>query len=495
LTRDRVVAKLSATFPGSPLRTFFVTCLTMLLLGSSARAQEPADAAEPDEPAPPRVAIAPLSYHPQDIGDADSAAIVAALHDGLARPFRATERADVADADELRALAANAPLYDKTVQLGESWATMGIDAYKGLDLDGAVRSLRESVDSFREVDHDLVAPRRFAELLMFLSVSHLERRSQMVEPLDRMQEMILYDPGRVLERGFYPERVVQFYESARVALERDLRRAPDLGLSERLVDRLGADYVASAYIFERDGGFEMVGYLWNAETGQSLPAERVRLATLDPERVADAAGRLGSRLLACIVPPDVVVQELPESQGESPLAVQVNFAYAAFFTLPGPEQITSFPNIGASFGLEWSFTREFSVVGMMQVLTSTSELSGYLLEDFTTLRGFAGIDLGWDFWVFSAGMSTSLELTRVGDITLCNSDLPPLAEDPSCRDFRESFASPLYVGVNARPRLSYHLLQSVELQATVSFSYFFVPLNDRELNLPFTAESGLVYRF
>jgi hypothetical protein len=248
-------------------------------------------------------------------------------------------------------------------------------------------------------------------------------------------------------------------------------------------------------VFERDGRYEIVGYLWNAETGQSLPPETARLDSLDAEAVRDAANRVASRLLACIVPPDAVTRDLAPSEGASPLALQLNFAYAAFFTLPGPEQITSFPNIGASFGVEWGFTREFAVVAMMQVLTSTSEFSGYLLEDFTTLRGFGGIDLSWDFWVFSAGMSAMLEFTRVGDITLCNAELPPLAEDPDCRADRESYSSPLFVGINARPRLSYHLLQSVELQASLSFSYFFIPLNDRQLNLPLTAESGLLYRF
>lgn len=491
LTRDRLLAKLAEPPSGPSVRSILVI-FAMLLPLSSALAQE---AVEPEEPRPIRVAVSPLTYHPATSGEVSSKEVVAAVREGLATPFRTAESTDVDDYDDIISTASTTPLYEKTVDLGESWATMGIDAYKGLDLDGAVRSLSESVESFREVDHDLVAPGRFAELLMFLSVSHLEQRSQMVEPLDRMQEMILYDPGRVLERGFYPERVVQFYESARIALERDLRRAPDLGISERLVDRLDSDYVVSAYLFESNGSYEMVGYLWDAKAGQSLPSESITLESLDPELVRDAANRLATRLLACIAPPDVEVVELPASQGKSPFAFQLNFAYAAFFTLPGPEQITSFPNIGASFGVEWSFTREFAVIGMLQVLTSTSELSGYLLEDFTTLRGFAGVDLGWDFWVFSVGLATSLEVTTVGDITVCDSDLPPLAEDPNCTASRRSYSSPLFVGVNARPRLSYHLLNSLELQASVSFSYFFIPLNDRDLNLPLTAESGLLYRF
>lgn len=475
-------------------RILFTSLLLSLLYAAPAWGQSVAQIEEDD--AAPRVVVSPLTYHPPMTGEASSEEVTSALGDGLTSAFRRSHRTDVVDREELVETIVSTPLYAKTVQLGESWATMGIDAYKGLDLDGAVRSLREAIDSFREVGHDLVAPRRFAELLMFLSVSHLERKSQMVEPLDRMQEMILYDPGRVLERGFYPERVVQFYESARIALERDLHRAPDIALNERLAVEVEADYVASAYVFEESGEFEMIGYIWDAATGQALPAESIRLDSLDPDTVRESANRLGTRLIACIAKPDEIVRRVEPSDGSSPLALNVNFAYTSFFTLPGAGWLRPFPNIGASFGAGWSLTREFAIVAMAQIVTSTSEFSNGLLEDFTTLRGFAGTDLGWSFWDFTLGLSTQLEVTKVGDITTCNADIPTkLQTEGQCDEFAESYVSPVFIGVNARPHLSYQLLKSVELQLSASLSYFFVPLNDRELNLPVSGETGLIYRF
>ncbi|MEZ4458596.1 MAG: hypothetical protein R3E66_02490 [bacterium] len=177
--------------------------------------------------APARVVVSPTIYVAGD--DPALVSLAAqALHRGIERELRANTTFDLVDASELTALVQARPAYQESIKLAQSWAELGITKYKELDAEGAVKSLEQAYAIFNSVRWSFVEPLKMAEVIMYLALAHLDLRRDLARPLELMAEMIRLDPTRVLRAGFYPEDVVQFYNSARETVERDVEAGGDV---------------------------------------------------------------------------------------------------------------------------------------------------------------------------------------------------------------------------------------------------------------------------
>lgn len=130
---------------------------------------------------------------------------------------------------------------------------------------------------------------------------------------------------------------------------------------------------------------------------------------------------------------------------------------------------------------------------MAQVLTSLRDQDGYLVDDFTTLRGFAGVSLGYSFGPVRTELGTLAEFATLSDVVVCNS--PQNIID--CDDAGESdtYEFSALAGLTARPKVTLQLLTSLRLTLAGSATFYIFPLSDRQLNFPLTVESGFEYRF
>ncbi|MEZ4458595.1 MAG: hypothetical protein R3E66_02485 [bacterium] len=208
----------------------------------------------------------------------------------------------------------------------------------------------------------------------------------------------------------------------------------------------------------------------------------------------EAGSRLTSRYIACLTPPSTDRPVVEASKGESPWAMELNFAYASFLQFP-ESQVELFGNYGATVGASFSMTREFAIMAAVQVLTSIRDKDGFLNDDFTTLRGFGGVELGYSFGPLRAEVGMLLEGATVGAIKVCddiNQIIVGCSDDPADYTLH---SYDVLVGINARPRVTLQVLKSFEVLLGASGSFYFFPLSDRSLNLPLTVETGVQYRF
>lgn len=379
--------------------------------------------------------------------------------------------------------------YQESLKLAESWAEMGITKYRELNAVGAIQSLEQSVNIYRSVGFDLTDPIAFSQVLMYLALSHLEGQQDVVRPLELMQEMIRLNPTLVMLEGFYPQNVVQLYESARLTLERSVRdNGPGLARGARIAEYTQADLVLFADRVEGQNGPVVVMHLFDTRNS-TFTRDIHPVAT---ENHADATSRLTSRFLSCLLPAEEVAPPLVESKGLSPWSVHLNFAYAWFLTFPDPK-VELFGHYGAAFGIGYSVTREFAILASMQVLTSMRDYSGFLSDDFTTLRGFGGVELGYSFGLFRAEIGTTVEASTVGDIFVCeNVNFIPRGCDA---EHTTQYSFGFLLGANVRPKVALQLLPSLSTHIAASGSFYVYPLSQRRLNFPLTLETGLQYRF
>ncbi len=425
-----------------------------------------------------------------------------AMQRGVEQQWRSSNhQATVLGGDELDEAVAGAPMYEDNLELAREWGQMGIEAYKQVQTQTAAEYLERSLQYFEAIAHDIVAPREVSEILMYLALSYLEDGTNVVRPLDVLQEMIRRDPGRRLQSGYYPDFVVQYYENARQTLWRELREdGPPEDESKRIAELTDAEFVFHAYAIPTSAdAVELVAYLYDVDDEQFLPAERLSLQSLDEQQVQEGFGRLASRLSACLVE---AVPEPGEVDGFAPtgtsrLSVMLGMTFGSFLQVPTPVE-APFGNYGMNVGLGWSLTPDFRVTASLQIANSIRDYSGVLADSFTTIRAVAGSELGRAVGPIYLGFGVGLEMSRFGPMQVftdksCIPDPDRLCPGSTGRDTFDDEA--LHWGVQLRPRIAWKLSQTFQFSSSVAMGYYFSPLEDQLLNFPLIGEVGIEYRF
>ncbi len=442
----------------------------------------------------PKVVVSPMVY----VAESESVdAIRGAALDG-ANTYLNGWREVVSPVEEsqFRRRVTRAPNFEQSRRIGEKWVQIGLTEYKNLKTADAIESLEQAVSTFETINFVVIDRKAYANALQYLALSYLDdpSRPNPARSLELMKRMLRSDPSRGFKQGLFPAHVVDFFESSRRSLERDLSgNGPDVQEARATAAAAGADYVLYLSVLPDGAGFDVVLQVFERKTGTYLPLERVSAASKSPEDIQEAANQVVSRFVTCIMTPVVETQgPVERSRGESPWSMELNFAYASFLGFPADEVVV-FGNYGASVGASYLITREFAVLGMAQVLTSLRDQDGYLVDDFTTLRGFAGVSLGYSFGPVRTELGTLAEFATLSDVVVCNS--PQNIVD--CDDAGESdtYEFSALAGLTARPKVTLQLLTSLRLTLSGSATFYIFPLSDRQLNFPLTVESGFEYRF
>ncbi len=405
------------------------------------------------------------------------------------------------DVELVESLSRN-PLYSGTLSLARQWADMGIEEYKRLQTADAIGHLEKALQNFLQIHFEVVEPKEVAEVLLYLSLAYLEDGGDIVRPLELMKIMIGLDPERIIRPGYYPDYIVQFYRSAREVLLDELKESgPSVRYAREMAGRLNVDAVVVGYVApssEKTGSMDVSVFLYTVLDDAFVAVETITVEAMDLELADEAGNRLMSRLAACLFEPrEVSVGPVTASKGQSPLALQLHFAYASFLKYPSPIE-SSFGNYGVHVGASFALTREFGVTGGLQVLNSLRDYNGILRDEFTTIRGFLGGQLGIEFYDFMFSVQIALEMTHIGPIRAFGDKNCIAAPEVLCPGERGTVvfdSQPVLMGINTKPRFSYALTRALEAAVSVSASYYFYPLTDRVLNFPLTAEAGVQYRF
>jgi len=490
-----------------------VVCAAMLVVPSMAAAQDGTEEAEPIAEPPVRIAIAPShvrAFAPSGLSPEATRRLHERLRRGAVRYVaNHPEQFNVVTPSQVSDVTRSQAGYQRKLEVAEGWAEMGVASYKQLNFEDAVERLEKAVEAYDDVRHQFVDPGRVAEVMMYLSLSYLSSGGNAARPLTLIRRMVLLEPSRKFREGYYPEDIVSFYESTRDdALARLRDRGPAPERATWLAEEADADWTAFVYAFPLDdqsgesadsARYELGLWLYSASRGEMLEVRRIGAPDsnepgVPPERLTDASNRLMSRIGCCVYEaPEPSRETLVTSSGQSPYSVNIGFAYASYLRYPEPID-RPFGNIGFDFGASAQLTREFGIVIGGHVLSSLRDYSGRLVDGFTSMRFFAGPDLGVQIGPVNLGGHLALEVAGTGPYAVCT-NLDALAtgcEDPSNR---RAFGNHIAAGLNARPRVQVELVPSFSIAGGASISYFVVPFPERRLGFPISFDVGVRYRF
>lgn len=379
---------------------------------------------------------------------------------------------------------------------------LGIDSYTKLDVTSASTYLESAFETYRELHYGLVDPERVAEVALYLALSYIEQDRTTLKLFDRLQTMTLLDPARRIRPGFYPDDVVAIYESARESLITLLQNeGPQTRQAAQLASFSDTDFAAFGYAWPTGRGtFEATLYLYSQDEARFLPPESIEIADLDPRTLYAAGNRLMSRFLPCLITPapqDNDNSTVVQSDGASPFSLAFGFAYASFMQYPYYDRARTKPwgNYGLSVAGRLRLTRDFSVVLGAHILNSIRDYGGFLFDDFSTLRGFLGGDLGVTVGAFNFGAQFGFEGSTLGSFFACP-EVNALCAERADRSHAVRIDNDnLFFGANVRPRIIWNAYRQFSLIASGSVSYYFIPLSQQNFNLPITGQLGVSYRF
>jgi hypothetical protein len=480
--------------------THSAICLTVCLfvavwpaIGSAQSSGEPTPIAKGR---PASVVVVPTSfqtYRTDALGQHTRA-----LYEGTAR-FAANhpDTFSTVTPQELRSRVEGRSLYEDRLEVAQQWARLGVKSYKRLNTAKAIDQLEKAVQRFDDIDYQLVAPNRVAEVLMYLSLSYLAEDTNAARSLVLMKRMIRLDPTRVLRRGYYPDDIVNFYRSAREDVIAELREeGPAPARARRIASITGADLVVFGHALPDDEGTEITLRVFSTrQQGFVEPLSLGIDGPAGPEALKRVGNRLMSRVATCVyTPAQPSRSNVFDSKGNSPFSLRVDFAYMSWLKYPEPLE-SPFGNLGLEVGAEMSLTDEVGLGLGVQVVNSVRDYNGVLTEDFSTLRVFFGPTLGFQLGRFNIGVDFAVEASHIGSIVLCTdlNDVPLGCPDPSDRRTFEELN--FMLGINAHPRVHVRVFDTLSVTAGASISYYFIPFSGRPLGYPLTATTGVRYRF
>lgn len=430
--------------------------------------------------------------------------IAAQLEAGVSKQLRGqgAPRVSYLDGAQLRAGVTSQPGYISGVDRAREQAELGLERYKELDTKAAIPLLERALERYRATRHELVSPQEVADVLLYLTLSTLEE-AQSARPLEWMRALVLLDPERALQKGYYPDSVVEFYQVARANVLRELRqRGPgveaieDAAALSSLLKLDGLYYIA--VYSQEDGRYQVAMYAYDSSARRFDAAEVITLDQLTSESLSSASGELIARFMPCLISPEQAprLDPIQPSTGQSAWSVELHMAYASFLRYPSPIQ-TPYGNYGLGMGVRWRLTEEFGLIGRAQVLIAQRDRNGLLFtEDFSTLRAFLGGELAITLWSYlTLGMQITLDMTRVNDFEVW--PLPGCAAnplDPRCNRIVYDDID-IMLGTNARPFASLRIYDSLSLFIGGSVSYYFFSRSSVNMNFPVSIEGGMQYRF
>lgn len=390
-------------------------------------------------------------------------------------------------------------LFKDRLELATSLATEGIQSYREQKFAQAITRLEKALKQYDAINYDVIGPRVVARMILYLALSYMEQDVKLPQTMVLIRRMIVLDPTLVLKKGYYADKIVDIYEQQRRTLMREMaQQRPGLELVERarfLSQVTGADAVVMGFVRPNDNQFTVSLYVYLTRESRFERGESVTISSLEANVLRMAGDRLMSRYATCFQRPVRITVGPAPSRGKSPFSLSLRFAYATFLIFPERIEDT-YDNVGMGIGMRWLLTKEFGMVGGVDVLFGRKDRSDYTINDYHPLyRGFFGGELGIELWRLRLSMQLAGEVSHMADFQIWGNK--ECAKKPDCGDPRrinyDTYG--LMLGLNARPMVSLKMLDSLKMFGAVNTTFFFYTGEEREFNFPLGGELGLEYRF
>ena len=322
--------------------------------------------------------------------------------------------------------------YGDAVQLGAERLALGVEQYESLKREDALRHLDRAAELYRKVLADVVDPRGLADVALYRGLAHIELGAANLAHMD-FREMLLLDPGRTFQPGYYPPAVEEALRGALL----DVTSQADIIVSRHPIPRLGAlteqvavDFWAVAIVAGSPAAPFLRLTFYDPRTGGVAFTEQLDLA--DPKRATLLAERALSAWHACsvqaadapAVPPR---PRLPEWY------LDLGYTHTLMLKHDGTRDFYHSP--GVQLGVSWEATSTVLIFFRSILMDSLPDDNGDLIDEFVTTRLALGAGL-------TGGSETVRFFVRAAvELAIVWSDIA-MTRDVDCKHFTEGLKSP-----------------------------------------------------
>lgn len=394
----------------------------------------------------------------------------------------------------------------RTLAVARERAALGRERYRGLKLERARQDLRRAEALYLEAFGDLLTPVELASVAFYRGLSRVDEGNpeQAATPF---REMLLLDPGRTFQKGYYPAAT----EAALTAAVSDmnaqrgkvLMRYPLERLAQ-LAEKARVDALAIAFIDGPPERPHVQFVVFDRRTRGIAAAEQIPLGS-DDTRALDVLDRAISAWHSCNIETDTSPKVFrPARQSH----VYVDLGYSHTLFLGRPDSLALFHSLGAAIGVTYESPKNFLVYGRIIQMASLDDPMEDLRDTFLTTRIAAGAGLVGGSRRVRVYLQAGLELAvTVSDITLetdpaCKffeyGDRPGVsAQDPCRKSGPKRLEAPgLAFGFHVGTGFRWLFAKSWYTQLTASLTTYVIQgTTGLEMNFPLTFGAGIGNRF
>ncbi|MEZ4265179.1 MAG: hypothetical protein R3F39_02285 [Myxococcota bacterium] len=376
---------------------------------------------------------------------------------------------------------------------------LGVERYRALATDEAIEQLERAARLYLDAQGDVTEARELADVQMYLGLAQLERGGSHAAHM-AFRQMWLLDPGRVVDRGYYPEAVERALAGALV----DLAQLPD---------KVRIRFPASTLVpLAAQAQVEMwVTALIEAGTDDSTDAPVLALTIFDSRTrsvALDVRIPLDDDPLAL----DLLDRELTawhacalESQDrqlarrvQTPRwSVDLGYTHTLFLRHDRTRQLFHSPGVGLA--VAWQSTSAVHVFGEFSQMVTAPDSNHDLLSGFITSRLAAGAGLTGGSRRVRVFVQAGLELAVTFTDIRMSKDVDCKhfgADDARCSGLFRDEPPIAWLGLNFGTGLRVGLGESWYLTARTGFTSYVAPASlVRELNFPLSFTLGIGSRF
>ncbi|MGM0574806.1 MAG: hypothetical protein ACQEXJ_03625 [Myxococcota bacterium] len=384
--------------------------------------------------------------------------------------------------------------YREALLVARERLTLGIERYRELQIDEALRHLQRADELYHEAWAGVANPREMADVSFYRGLAHMDR-GDVNRAHIAFRNLWLLDPSRRIDQGYYPKAT----EEALAGALEDLASLPDKLLTRFPLDRveslaaeLDVDAVAVALV---DGTVDapVLRIAIFEARGQGLALDE-RIALDDPEQAEDHLERAVSAWHTCAIR----ARQRPLVRRRRKPRWYVDVGYAHTLMVRHERTRDLFHSPGAAIGVTWEGKRAFHLYGQMVHMASVPDPNRDLIHGFATSRLALGAGL-------TGGNRRVRVFVQVGaELAVTFSDIE-MSTDVDCKHFPDSDrCSGLFVqeapsvgfGLDFGVGLKWAFTRSWYLQTRANVvSYLASQDLASELNFPVSLAVGIGNRF
>lgn len=387
----------------------------------------------------------------------------------------------------------------EAIALARERYVLGVERYRALATDEAIAQLERAAKLYVDAQGDITEARELADVQMVLGLAHLERGNAHAAYM-AFRQMWLLDPGRIIDRGYYPESVERALASALV----DLAQLPDkvrlrfpATTLVPLARQAQVDIWVTALIEQGPDPSSDVPVLALAlfDSSTRSVVMDVRIPLGDSATARDLVDRELTAWHACAL----------ESQ-DRPLArrvqtprwsVDLGYTHALFARHDRTRELFHSPGVGLA--VAWQSHSAMHVFGEFSQMVTAPDSNHDLLSGFITSRLAAGAGLTGGSRRVRVFVQAGLELAvTFTDIRMSKDvDCKHFGVDsPRCTGLFRDGPPVVWLGLNFGAGLRVGLGESWYLTARTGFTSYVAPASlVRELNFPLSFTLGVGSRF